>query len=110
MDLSKKLFEEFEHELAKSEFNRSIMMAGVFFAAILVMFANFLFLDDSVVVFYGGKSVYFFMGTNVLVFVLYELGLMWYIKKYVIKGRKISTRFKVIQTTIEITYMSALIL
>lgn len=110
MDLSEKLFKEFEHELAKSEFNRSIMMAGVFFAAILVMSANFFFLDDSVVVFYGGKSVYFFLVTSVLVFVIYELGLIWYIKKYVIKGRKISTRFKVIQTTVEITYMSSLIL
>ncbi|MEQ9231421.1 MAG: hypothetical protein RIF46_12130, partial [Cyclobacteriaceae bacterium] len=110
MNLSQKLFDEFELELAKSEYQRAILLAGVFLVAILIMSANFLFLDDSVIKFYGGESIYFFGIVWMLVFILYEIGVIWFIKKYSVKGRKISARFKILQTTIEVTYMSTLIL
>lgn len=110
MNLSEKLFDEFEHEIAKSEYQRALMLAGVFFIAIVVMSLNFFLLDNSVVKFYGGTSIYFLTITYILVFILYELGVIWFIKKRTGEGKRISTRFKVTQTTIEITYMSLLIL
>lgn len=110
MDLSQKIFDEFEHELAKSEYQRAIILVGVFLVAIIVMSLNFLFIDNNVVKFYGGSSLYFMAISYVMIFIIYELGVIGFIKRKSKKERKISTRFKVLQTTIEITYMSLLIL
>lgn len=110
MNLSEKLYAEFEQELVKSEFQRAAMMAGVFFVAVVIMSANFFIIDEGVVKFYGGKSIYFFTISWVMVFILYELGVIGYIQKCKKTGKKISLRFKIFQTTIEITYISLLIL
>lgn len=104
------VFDEFDRELAKSEYQRALMLVGVFFVATVVMSLNFLLLDNSVVKFYGGSSIYFFTIAYILAFMVYELGVIWFIKKRIGEGKRISTRFKVFQTTIEITYMSLLIL
>ncbi len=109
MNLSQKLFDEFEYELAKSEYQRAAMLAGVFLLSIVIMSANYLFIDENVVRYYGGDSIYFFAIAWILAFILYEVGVIWFIRKYSIKGRKISTRFKILQTTLEISYMSFLI-
>ncbi|HCM75614.1 MAG TPA: hypothetical protein DIS90_04495 [Cytophagales bacterium] len=110
MNLLEKRLDEFELELARSEYQRALLLAGVFLLAILIMSLNFLWLDSSVVKFYGGTSIYFFTIAWVLVFIMYELGVIAFIKKSIKEGRKISTRFKVLQTTIEVTYMSMLML
>jgi len=110
MNLSQKLFDEFEHELAKSEYQRAAMLVGVFLLSIVVMSVNYFLIDGNVVTYYGGDSIYFFAITWIIPFIVYELGVIWFIKRYSTKGRKISTRFKILQTTLEITYMSVLIL
>ena len=110
MNLSEKLYAEFEQELVKSEIQRATMMAGVFFVAVIIMSANFFMIDEGVIKFYGGKAIYFFTISWVMVFILYELGVIGYIQKQKKKGRTISLRFKILQTTIEITYISLLIL
>lgn len=110
MNLPEKVFDEFERELAKSEYQRALMLVGVFFVAAVVMSLNFFLLDNSVVKFYGGSAIYFFTIAYFLVFIVYELSVIWFIKKRIEVGKRISTRFKVFQTTIEITYMSLLIL
>ncbi|MGE0589178.1 MAG: adenylate/guanylate cyclase domain-containing protein [Cyclobacteriaceae bacterium] len=110
MNLSEKLYDEFESELAKSELQRAMLLVGVFTVGILVMTLNYFILDDSVIRFYGGDSAYFFGMGWILIFVLYEVLMVWLIRKFTSRGKKISTRFKVVQTTIEITYMGLLIL
>ncbi|MEQ8302108.1 MAG: adenylate/guanylate cyclase domain-containing protein [Cyclobacteriaceae bacterium] len=110
MNLTEKLFAEFEVELVKSEYQRSLMLAAIFAIAAMVMLFNYLLLEDSVLKFYGGDAIYFFTLGWVFVFILYELGVLWFIKRYREVGKKISTWFKVFQTTIEITFMSLLIL
>jgi adenylate cyclase len=111
MNLSDTIFDEFEHEIAKSEYQRALMLVGVFFAAMVVMsLLNFFLLDSTVIKFYGGSSIFFLTLAYILVFIVYELGVIWFIKKRNEEGKRISTRFKVFQTTIEITYMSLLIL
>ncbi|HEY5689895.1 MAG TPA: adenylate/guanylate cyclase domain-containing protein [Cyclobacteriaceae bacterium] len=110
MNLSEKLYAEFEQELVKSEFQRAAMMAGVFFLAVVIMSANFFLIDEGVIKFYGGKSIYFFTISWVLVFILYEIGVIAYIQRSRKAGLKISLRFKILQTTVEITYISLLFL
>ncbi|MEQ9593413.1 MAG: hypothetical protein RLN86_12475, partial [Cyclobacteriaceae bacterium] len=60
MNLTEKLFAEFEVELVKSEYQRSLMLAAIFAIAAMVMLFNYLLLEDSVLKFYGGDAVYFF--------------------------------------------------
>lgn len=60
MNLSDTIFDEFEQEIAKSEYQRALMLVGVFFAAMVVMsFLNFFLLDSTVIKFYGGSSIFF---------------------------------------------------
>lgn len=110
MNLSQKLFDEFEHELAKSELQRALLLAGVFTIGIVVMGINYFFIESSILDFYGGKSTYVLANMAILIFVLYQLVVVWFIRKLTVLGKKISTRFKVIQTTIEVSYMSLLML
>ncbi len=110
MSLSTRLYDEFEIELAKSEYQRAILLVGVVVLGIVIMAINVGFIDDTVIQFYGGTSIYFFSLSWIFVFILYELGVIWLIKKFRTEGKKISTRFKIVQTSIEISFMSLLIL
>jgi len=110
MSLSVKLFDEFEKELAKSEEQRSFLLAGVFFLGVLVMAFNYFLIDNSILAFYGGRSTYFLANFVILFFIAYQLMSVLMIRRLTSVGRKISTRFKVIQTTVEVTFMSLLML
>jgi len=110
MNLSEEMFEEFERELAKSEYQRALMLVGVVFTAMVVISLNFFLLDNNVVKFYSGGSISFLSIVSILVFIVYELGVIWLIKKRSEEDKRISTGFKIFQTTVEITYMSLLIL
>lgn len=110
MNLSLKLYGEFEKELAKSELQRSLLLAGVFAIGLAVMGINYFFIDTSILDFYGGKSTYLLANIALAIFIGYEVMILLWIKKQSALGRKISFRFKVIQTTVEISYMGLLML
>lgn len=110
MSLSQRLYDEFERELSKSELQRAMLIAGAFSIGLVVMGVNYFFIDSSLLDFYGGKSTYILANVALLIFVCYELGVVFWIRRMASGGKKISTKSKVLQTVFEISYMGLLML
>lgn len=100
---------DFEAELTKSEYHRSRLLVGVFIIGVLIVLVNFLVVGDEVMEFYGGTPTYFFSVSWFVVFIIYQLLVMHTIQRLNKQGKRVSNRFKVLQTFIEVSYISLLI-
>lgn len=104
------VYPEFEKEIARSEYQRTQLIIGLFLVTFVIINVNYFFLDDSITAFYGGTENYFFTIGWLTLFILYEvvvLRLIAYLRK---KYHRVSETFRLIHTLIEISFPSVLML
>jgi len=105
---SKKFFLEaisnLKLEEAKSEFQRTYLLIILFFLILLVSFSNFFLLRESIIDFYGGTSAFFTLISFVIVFLIYQVLVLQYLKAKLRLVSGTSTAYKFIQTMIELSF------
>lgn len=102
------LYNDFEIEITKSEYQRTRLMLATFTFGLLVSIANYFLLDETVTQYYGGTANYFFVVVWIGLFILYELGLLFYVSKFLAKGTRIGIGFKIIHSQAEVFLLSGL--
>lgn len=100
---------EFEKEIARSEYERTKLIIGIFLISFVVVIVTFFFLNDNVLAKYGGYKNYFFIVGWLLLFTLYEIFILWLIDFLRKRYNRVREGFRVIHTLIEITFPSMLI-
>lgn len=100
---------EFEKEIARSEYERTKLIIGIFLISFVVVIVTFFFLNDNVLAKYGGYKNYFFIVGWLLLFTLYEILILWLIDFLRKRYNRVREGFRVIHSLIEITFPSMLI-
>ena len=95
-----------ELEELKSEYTRSLLLIGLFITILTVAILNYLFAERSLAEFYGGFATFSKIIGFIIVFILYQVANLRYLKKRMIPAHPPSLRYKVIQTIVEITIPS----
>jgi adenylate cyclase len=93
-----------ELEIAKSEFQRTLIMLGAFIVGLIFVIANYFILDRTIVEYYGGTANYFTTVAWVIVMIAYELVILFLIARMVRKRMRLSYTFKVVHSFIEVTF------
>lgn len=104
------IYPEFEKEIARSEYQRTQLIIGIFLVAFVTINVNFFFLNDTVTAIYGGAENYFFTVGWLILFILYEVIVLRVIAFLQKKYQRVSEGFRFIHTLIEISFPSLLML
>lgn len=108
--LSTVVYPEFEKEIARSEYQRTQLLIGLFLIAFVTVNVNFFFLNETVAAIYGGAENYFFTVGWLILFILYEVVVLRVIAYLQKKYQRVSETFRFIHTLIEISFPSMLML
>ena len=108
--LSTVVYPEFEKEIARSEYQRTQLIIGIFLVAFVTINVNFFFLSETVTAIYGGAQNYFFTVGWLILFILYEVAVLRVIAYLLKKYQRVSETFRFIHTLIEISFPSMLML
>ncbi|HMV09738.1 MAG TPA: adenylate/guanylate cyclase domain-containing protein [Cyclobacteriaceae bacterium] len=103
-------YPEFEKEIARSEYQRTQLIIGLFLIAFIAINTNYFFLDDKVTALYGGAENYFFVVGWLTVFILYEVIILRVIAFLRKRYHRVRETFRFIHTLIEISLPSVLML
>lgn len=103
-------YPEFEKEIARSEYQRTQLIIGLFLIAFVAINTNYFFLDDKITALYGGTENYFFVVGWLTVFILYEVIILRVIAFLRKKYHRVTETFRFIHTLIEISLPSVLML
>jgi adenylate cyclase len=108
VQLTETLYQEFEVEISKSEYQRTRLMIGTFLLGLVIVISNYFFLDPHITDYYGGARSYFSSVLWLALLVVYEVIILRMIILFQRKGRRITNRFKYTYTLIEISFPSLL--
>ncbi|MBA4053447.1 MAG: hypothetical protein C0490_01925 [Marivirga sp.] len=97
-------------EEVKSEYLRSLLLAGIFFAILLIALLNYIVIERSLAEYYGGIQTFLKIITFILLFILYQLINIRFLRNKIRASQTIGIRYKVIHTTIEISFPSGIML
>ena len=95
-----------ELEELKSEYTRSLLLIGLFLTILAVAILNYIFAERSLAEYYGGFFTFIKIVGFIMVFVLYQVANIRYLKKRIPFVRPPSLQYKIIQTIVEITIPS----
>jgi len=95
-----------EVEELKSEYTRSLLLIGFFSAILIVAFLNYIFLERNLAEYYGGFKTFSKIVGFIMFFIVFQLANIRFLKKSMIAARRTSLRYKIIQTIIEISVPS----
>ena len=96
-------------EEVKSEFQRSYLLVVLFSLILLVAAINYFTLRDTLIKYYGGTSVFIKGVGFLLVFLVYQVFILQYLKAKLNDGSETPRWYKYIHTMIEISFPSAII-
>ncbi|HYI77635.1 MAG TPA: hypothetical protein VEW65_08425, partial [Chryseolinea sp.] len=96
-------------EEVKSEFQRSYLLVVLFSLILLVAAINYFTLRDTLIKYYGGTSVFIKGVGFLLVFLVYQVFILQYLKAKLKDGSETPRWYKYIHTMIEISFPSAII-
>jgi adenylate cyclase len=103
------VYPEFEKEIAKSEYQRTQLIIGIFLIAFITININYIFLDVTIANLYGGAETYFFMVGWLAFFILYEVIILRLIAFSRNKYHRVREGFRFVHTLLEISFPSLLI-
>ncbi len=103
-------YPEFEKEIARSEYQRTQLIIGLFLIAFVAINVNYFFLSDKITAIYGGAENYFFVVGWLAFFILYEVIILRVIAFLRKKYHRVRETFRFIHTLIEISFPSMLML
>ena len=95
-----------ELEELKSEYTRSLLLIGLFTTILVVAIINYLFAERSLAEYYGGFFTFIKIVGFIVLFILYQLANIHYLKRRMPSVQPPSVRYKIIQTIVEITIPS----
>jgi adenylate cyclase len=95
-------------EEVKSEFQRSYLLIALFLLILLVAAVNYFMLQDSLVKFYGGTPVFIRGIGFLLVFLIYQVLILQYLKGKLRNGSGTPRLYKYAHTMIEISFPTAI--
>lgn len=96
-------------EGAKSEYQRTYVLIVLFAAGLVISVANFFLVNDSIAEFYGGTVVYFTIEFWLFAIIAYEVVILQYVKKKLDNRQRISTRFKIVHTLMEVSLLTGIL-
>ncbi|HZB12659.1 MAG TPA: adenylate/guanylate cyclase domain-containing protein [Chryseolinea sp.] len=96
-------------EEVKSEFQRSYLLVILFSLIILVAAVNYFTLRDTLIDYYGGTWVFIKGVGFLMVFLVYQVFILQYLKRKLRDGSETPRWYKYVHTMIEITFPSAII-
>ena len=95
-----------ELEELRSEYMRSLLLIGLFVTILAVAILNYILVERSLAEYYGGFFTFSKIIGFIILFISYQLANIRYLKKRMTPARPPSLRYKVIQTIVEITIPS----
>ena len=95
-------------EEVKSEFQRSYLLIVLFLLILLVAAVNYFMLQDSLIKFYGGTPVFIRGVGFLLVFLIYQILILQYLKGKLRDGSGTPRLYKYVHTMIEISFPTAI--
>ncbi len=95
-----------ELEELRSEYTRALLLIGLFSTISVVAILNYIFAERSLAEFYGGFTTFSKTFGFIILFILYQLANIRYLKRRLSPVRPPSLRYKVIQSIVEITIPS----
>jgi adenylate cyclase len=95
-----------ELEELKSEYMRSLLLIGLFTTILGVAIFNYVMVERSLAEYYGGFFTFSKIAGFIILFIFYQLANIRYLKKRMTPARPPSLRYKIIQTIVEITIPS----
>jgi adenylate cyclase len=95
-----------ELEELRSEYTRALLLIGLFTTILTVAILNYVFAERSLAEFYGGFKTFSKIAGFIILFILYQVANIRYLKRRLSPVRPPSLRYKVIQTIVEITIPS----
>jgi adenylate cyclase len=107
--ITSEAFSNLSLEETRSEYQRSYLLIILFSLILLAATANFLFLNDRVIKFYGGTSAFITVAGFVVAFILYQTTVLQYLKRKLHASSGTPTGYKFIQTMIELSFPSGII-
>jgi adenylate cyclase len=90
-------------EEVKSEFQRSYLLIVLFSLILLVATVNYFTLKDTLIKFYGGTPVFIRGAGFLLIFIVYQVLILQYLKRKLRKGSGTPRLYKYVHTMIEIS-------
>jgi adenylate cyclase len=96
-------------EEVKSEFQRSYLLVVLFSLIIVVAAINYFTVRDTLIEYYGGTSVFIKGIGFLLLFLVYQIFILQYLKGKLNDGSETPRWYKYIHTMIEISFPSAII-
>lgn len=103
-------YPEFEKEIARSEYQRTQLIIGLFLIAFVAVNINYFLLDEKITAIYGGSENYFFVVGWLTAFILYEVVILRLIGFLRTRYHRVGEGFRFIHTLIEISFPSMLML
>jgi adenylate cyclase len=97
-------------EEVRSEFQRSSLIVILFSLILITATANILTVSKNVFAFYGGSRTFIVIASWAVIFLVYEVLVLYYLRKKIYGKRKEFTAFKFINTLIEISFPSLIML
>lgn len=95
-----------DQEELKSAYLRSLLLAGLFSTIFFIAIGNYIFMERYVAEYYGGLKTFVTLISFVLMFILYQLVNVRFLKRKIRLGLRSSLRYKIIHTMIEISFPS----
>src|ERR1700741_4472020 len=95
-----------ELEELKSEYTRSLLLIGLFSVILCIAILNYLFAERSLAEYYGGFYTFIKIIGFIILFILYQLLNVRYLKKRMTPAQPPTLRYKIIQTIVEISMPS----
>src|SRR5262245_2637441 len=99
-----------ELEELKSEYTRALLLIGLFSVILCIAILNYLFAERSLAEFYGGFYTFIKIIGFIVVFILYQLLNIRYLRKRMRPAQPPTLRYKIIQTIVEITIPSSIMM
>ncbi|HYG19309.1 MAG TPA: adenylate/guanylate cyclase domain-containing protein [Ohtaekwangia sp.] len=100
---------DFEGEEAKSEFQRSYLLVALFTLIFLASIVNFFLITDSIAQFYGGIATFMIILSCVVLFLVYQIAVLIYLKNKIALRKKTSKLFKIVHALIETSFPTAVV-
>jgi len=97
-----------DQEELKSEYLRSFLLAVLFSAILTIAIINYLVAERRLADFYGGFSTFLTIISFIVMFIVYQLVNIQYLKKRLHRGHRVSLQYKLIHTIIEISVPSTI--
>ncbi len=101
---------EFEKELAKSEYLRTRLIIIFLAIGVGISTINYFFLTDDTIRIFGGSTNYLAVVGWLVMFILYEIIMLRMISISQKRGQRISKTFQLVQTLVEVSLPSVLML